>query len=85
MDQRVSVVGREYGDQPQDLDIQPHQCDEQPHGGKPFHIGWRAILFALFEVVEIEQEVQCCYAYDQQADADADYAAFMQVGHVYAE
>ena len=44
----------------EDLDVEPDQCNQEPEGSVPLHVLWFASLGALFDEIEVENEVESC-------------------------
>src|SRR3546814_2408988 len=60
--------------QPQELDVQPHQRDHQAERAVPLHVLRRAALDAGLDEVEVQHQVQRRDRDHEQAEADADDA-----------
>src|SRR5690606_23766565 len=55
---RASIARLQLGEQAQDLEVEPHQGDQQAEGAVPLHVLRRAVLHALLAEVEVQHQVQ---------------------------
>src|SRR5271165_1474926 len=69
-----SSAAAELRQQPQDLEVQPDQRDHQREGAIPLHVFRSAHARAIFDEIEVEDEIQRGNDYDDDAEADANRA-----------
>src|SRR5688500_2913383 len=65
----------EVAEQPQDLDVQPHDRDEQAEGDVPGELGGRTATDRLVGHVEVKQQHERGNADYEQAEHDGERAA----------
>ena len=68
----VSAV--QFGEQAQDLKVEPDQGYHDAESAVPLHVFGSAVLNAAFDEVEVEDQVESGDGYYEQAEADADNA-----------
>ena len=56
----------------EDLDVEPDQCNQEPEGSVPLHVLWRASLGALFDEIEVKNEVESCDHDYAEAEQDSE-------------
>src|SRR5687767_10544888 len=82
---KLFLARTEFGDQAEDLDIEPDERDEQAEGSIPFHVFRRTHFGAFFDEIEIEDEVERSDDDDKDAEGDAEIGALVDEGNGFAE
>ena len=79
------VAAAEFGEEAENLHIEPDEGDEEREGGVPLHVFGCAIGDAALDEVEVEDEVHGGDADDDEGEADADDAAAIDGGELEVE
>ena len=66
------IAAAHFGQQVEDLDVEPDQRDHDAEGCVPLHVFGRTVGDALLDKVEVEYEVERGDGDDNEAEADAD-------------
>src|SRR5437879_8647427 len=69
------------GQQPEDLQVQPDQCDHQAEGTVPLHVLGRPTGYAGLDEIEVEDQIQRRDHNDDPADHDAGCAVPLKERH----
>ena len=75
----------QFGEQPQDFEVEPHEGDQQGKPAVPLHVFGGALLGPTLDAVEVEQQVEGRDGNDDHAEPDAHGAAAVQKRHADAE
>src|SRR5260370_25902645 len=70
--QQFRLISTHFGQQSENLDIEPNECHRQSKGGIPFHPLRRPGRDPVFDKVEIKNQVQCSDSNHNKAENDAN-------------